>query len=625
MITTLLGAALLCTAVKVKGESNDDGHSHVTSVFTFPQFEVVTAEDVLGGNATANPKQPTCRRYSVSNRPSQDCSSLGLSALPALFADVIALNLANNSFPVIDHFPSSYSNLHTLILDNCAIRKISVQALFRFVPDFSGLHSLRFVDLSHNTVEAVKPSYLPPNVESLRLTANRITHLTPWPFLRNLQATAHDHRLTLEWLQGDNLLCWMGSLIHAAFCRDPVELGNESSTSFELVAGYEGRASGDMFDSRDGALREALEQRKGQTLAMDFRPYGVCRGLWTQPTRGPGSSAIVEAQGFLIRSVLKRCARQEAPRIMRSRCGQQQQLTGAAPVSAMRNVCFGGTSSAGLLYRCRKPGRKGTNGNVVTSVGNRLFRDEPQRSSIDIHTCLQELDVSLNPLECACPLWEFVGWAESLALLQEEALACERPKSLRRSLVANYGQVRRQEVRSATSEAGGPRSCRSRSYLSCCTRGLIADVFRSQLIRPAEDAVMFQMICGPEVFGAPYVDQSTLSIGEQHRMCCLISAHPKPTLWWEHEHFANVSEGVIQRRVPESGRIEFCLHITSVAVEDLGVYRCFAQLEQNVAWKEFQIRRSREPLVLNSSPNIIFYCQFSIGMFIFVSFRTTSC
>lgn len=108
------------------------------------------------------------------------------------------------------------------------------------------------------------------------------------------------------------------------------------------------------------------------------------------------------------------------------------------------------------------------------------FRDEPQRSSIDIHTCLQELDVSLNPLECACPLWEFVGWAESLALLQEEALACERPKSLRRSLVANYGQVRRQEVRSATSEAGGPRSCRSRSYLSCCTRGLIADVFRSQ-------------------------------------------------------------------------------------------------------------------------------------------------
>lgn len=72
-------------------------------------------------------QQPTCRRYSVSNRPSQDCSSLGLSALPALFADVIALNLANNSFPVIDHFPSSYSNLHTLILDNCAIRKISVQ------------------------------------------------------------------------------------------------------------------------------------------------------------------------------------------------------------------------------------------------------------------------------------------------------------------------------------------------------------------------------------------------------------------------------------------------------------------------------------------------------------------
>ncbi|KAE9415436.1 hypothetical protein Angca_006841, partial [Angiostrongylus cantonensis] len=166
----------------------------------------------------------SCKRFSISNRPSQDCSSQDLSVLPALFNDIISLNLANNSFPIIERFPNNYSNLHTLRLDKCAIQKISVQALIslsnvrvldlsrnrlrtiafgrgnfalttlnlshnslRYLPDLSGLRSLRVLDLSNNEILTVIPDYLPPNVESLRLAANNITHLGPWPFLTRLQ------------------------------------------------------------------------------------------------------------------------------------------------------------------------------------------------------------------------------------------------------------------------------------------------------------------------------------------------------------------------------------------------------------------------------------------------------
>ncbi|KAK6030538.1 hypothetical protein OSTOST_03325 [Ostertagia ostertagi] len=184
---------------------------------------------------------------------------------------------------------------------------------------------------------------------------------------------------------------------------------------------------------------------------------------------------------------------------------------------------------------------------------------------------LQELDVSFNPLECACPLWEFIGWAESLALFQEDSLPCQRPKSLRRSLTA------------------------------------------------AE-----QMICGPEVVGSPFVDQMTLSLGESHRMCCLISAHPKPFMWWEHER-KNITKSASQRRLSESGQIEFCLDIQSIDVADLGVYRCYAQLEDVVTSKEFHVNRVQEPLVLKSPPNILFYCQFSFGLFIFAFCCATCC
>ncbi|KAE9411972.1 hypothetical protein Angca_000655, partial [Angiostrongylus cantonensis] len=57
----------------------------------------------------------------------------------------------------------------------------------RYLPDLSGLRSLRVLDLSNNEILTVIPDYLPPNVESLRLAANNITHLGPWPFLTRLQ------------------------------------------------------------------------------------------------------------------------------------------------------------------------------------------------------------------------------------------------------------------------------------------------------------------------------------------------------------------------------------------------------------------------------------------------------
>ncbi|KAK5965735.1 Ig domain-containing protein [Trichostrongylus colubriformis] len=132
------------------------------------------------------------------------------------------------------------------------------------------------------------------------------------------------------------------------------------------------------------------------------------------------------------------------------------------------------------------------------------------------------------------------------------------------------------------------------------------------------------MICGPEMVGSPYVDHTTLSIGESHRMCCLISAHPKPSIWWEHEQ-RNITEGVSQRRIPESGQIECCLEIRTITIADLGVYKCHAQLEDVVTSKEFQVARNQEPLVLKSPPNILFYCQFSIGLFIFAFCCATCC
>ncbi|CAI4221678.1 unnamed protein product [Auanema sp. JU1783] len=166
----------------------------------------------------------TCRRYSYSNRPSQDCSSCGLTIPPKLFHSVISLNLANNSLNIIDNFPSTYSTLLSLRMDHCSIRIIKPKALaqlqslkhldlshnqleniqffryasslttlnlshnkLRYLPDFSTLTALRLLDLSYNNLLSVSPQHLPMNLESLRLTANYISHLTHWSSLQKLQ------------------------------------------------------------------------------------------------------------------------------------------------------------------------------------------------------------------------------------------------------------------------------------------------------------------------------------------------------------------------------------------------------------------------------------------------------
>ncbi|VDM58749.1 unnamed protein product [Angiostrongylus costaricensis] len=79
-----------------------------------------------------------------------------------------------------------------------------------------------------------------------------------------------------------------------------------------------------------------------------------------------------------------------------------------------------------------------------------------------------------------------------------------------------------------------------------------------------------------------------------------------------------VDLGVYRCYAQLEGRIEFCLKISMIDVVDLGVYRCYAQLEDVLTFKEFQVKRAHEPSLLKSSPNIIFYCQFSIGLFIVV-------
>ncbi|CAB3407829.1 unnamed protein product [Caenorhabditis bovis] len=168
--------------------------------------------------------QPVCKSFWFSNRPSQDCSSMGLQEAPPLLANVLSLTLTNNSIVRIAELPADYRRLQSIRLDQCELEKIEYEALaqfdqlreldlsrnkltklilprnlatlrilnlsfnsFTYVPDMSHLENLRLVDLSHNQLISVRPRMLPFNLEVIRLSANRFTHLTPWPFLNKLQ------------------------------------------------------------------------------------------------------------------------------------------------------------------------------------------------------------------------------------------------------------------------------------------------------------------------------------------------------------------------------------------------------------------------------------------------------
>ncbi|KAK6036158.1 leucine Rich repeat-containing domain protein [Cooperia oncophora] len=134
-------------------------------IFWFLTSDVLTATAIVPSDSQQ--LQQPCRRYSISNRPSQDCSSLNLSALPSLFMDVISLNLAHNSLPIIDRFPRNYSYLHTLRLENSGIRKISVQAL-------SSLDNIRVLDLSRNQLRSITFGAGPKSITTLNLAHNSL-------------------------------------------------------------------------------------------------------------------------------------------------------------------------------------------------------------------------------------------------------------------------------------------------------------------------------------------------------------------------------------------------------------------------------------------------------------------
>ncbi|KAK5972412.1 Leucine Rich repeat-containing domain protein, partial [Trichostrongylus colubriformis] len=109
-------------------------------------------------------------------------------ALSSLNA-IRVLDLSRNQLKSIT-FGAGLRSLTTLNLAHNSLR---------YMPDLSGLTSLRYVDLSNNEIETVKPSYLPPNVESLRLSANKIAHLTLWPFLRKLQVIIEKFSIYIAW------------------------------------------------------------------------------------------------------------------------------------------------------------------------------------------------------------------------------------------------------------------------------------------------------------------------------------------------------------------------------------------------------------------------------------------
>ncbi|CAD6184527.1 unnamed protein product [Caenorhabditis auriculariae] len=306
-----------------------------------------------------------CRSFWFSNRPSQDCSSMGLRQLPPLMPNVLSLVLSNNSLVRLPSVPTNYRRLLVLQLDECAIENIQVQV--QFLPDLSQLTSLRLLDVSHNRLTSVSPRLLPLNLEVLRLSGNRFEHLSPWPFL----------------------------------------------------------------------------------------------------------------------------------------------------------------------------------------------------------TKLKELDVSFNTLECDCSLWQFVNWAEGLALFDSSVLPCRR-----------LGELRKSPLDGKT-------------------------------------------VCGPTVTSTSQTS-SVVSLGEDHRMCCIIAATPSPELFWQLDE-RNISRGLSQRHLAESGRVEYCLEIRKVSMTDLGRYRCVAFLAGFNASREFSLERDKIPIVRNSAEGLMIYLQFTICIFIGVCCVVSCC
>ncbi|CDO41118.1 Ig-like domain-containing protein [Caenorhabditis elegans] len=182
---------------------------------------------------------------------------------------------------------------------------------------------------------------------------------------------------------------------------------------------------------------------------------------------------------------------------------------------------------------------------------------------------LQELDVTFNDLECDCSLWHFVTWAEKLALFDSTMLPCRRPSELRKSPIDG------------------------------------------------------KTVCGPTVVTSS-PESAVVSLDDAHVMCCTALATPSPQLYWQFNG-KNISSGLSQKHLSESGKLEFCLEIPKVRLKDMGKYKCVASLAGLNSSKEFHVERDKIPIVLNSAEGIMIYCQFTICTFIGVCCVISCC
>lgn len=182
---------------------------------------------------------------------------------------------------------------------------------------------------------------------------------------------------------------------------------------------------------------------------------------------------------------------------------------------------------------------------------------------------LQELDVTFNDLECDCSLWHFVTWAEKLALFDSTMLPCRRPSELRKSPIDG------------------------------------------------------KTVCGPSVVSST-PESSVVSLDENHLMCCTALATPPPQLFWQ-LNGKNISNGLSQKHLSDSGKVEFCLEIRKIQLKDMGKYKCVASLAGLNSSKEFHVERDKIPIVLNSAEGIMIYCQFTICTFIGVCCVISCC
>lgn len=84
-------------------------------------------------------------------------------------------------------------------------------------------------------------------------------------------------------------------------------------------------------------------------------------------------------------------------------------------------------------------------------------------------------------------------------------------------------------------------------------------------------------------------------------------------------------QGISQKHLSDSGKVEFCLEIRKITLKDMGKYKCIASLAGLNASKEFSVERDKIPIVLNSAEGIMIYCQFTICTFIGVCCVISCC